>query len=80
MGGGEFGFTLLGPKDGRSARKDVGFFEYNEIFPTLEEAGLKLAEDFECIDGGLIVTSDTKLWHIHIFVRKLTCCKIVFTL
>lgn len=68
--GGEFGFTLFGPKDGWGKRKDMTFYEYNEIFETLKEVGLELVESFEDMGEGLTVAGDTKFWHIHTYICK----------
>jgi SAM-dependent methyltransferase len=70
VSGGEFGFTLFGPKDAWSSRTDMSFFKYKEIIPTLERAGLKISESFEDEGDGPTMSGNIKYWHIHTYLCK----------
>lgn len=68
--GGEFAFTLFGPKDDWAKNTEMSFFENEEILPLLKNLGLSIVEKDEYIGQGYTMNKQLKNWHIHTYVTQ----------
>lgn len=68
VSGGQMGFTLFGHKDDWRDRKDMSFFELDEITAILEKSGVNILEKNTQEKDGLTMMGTKKHWHIHTYV------------
>lgn len=68
--GGSLFFTLFGTRDAWAAKVTMSFFDYEEILPTLKNAGLEVVEKDEYEGEGPTMSGEIKHWHIHTYLCK----------